>query len=78
MSNDNHDHTSAPEAPQVPAISQAPAQVPATTPPDDLDHECDESASPDIDLCRACGEHASYCSQCGLSNCCGSRPYMPD
>jgi hypothetical protein len=35
------------------------------------EHECDEKGQEDIDLCRECGEHASFCSVCSGSNCCG-------
>ncbi len=34
------------------------------------DHECDEDGEPDIDICRSCGEHAGFCSECGASSCC--------
>lgn len=41
------------------------------------DHECDEASSQDVDICTNCLEHSSFCSQCGLSNCCGARsPYL--
>lgn len=36
------------------------------------EHECDEDSSGDeTDMCTGCGEHADFCSQCGMSNCCG-------
>lgn len=35
------------------------------------DHDCDEDAEVDCDICQHCGEHAGFCSTCNLSNCCG-------
>lgn len=35
------------------------------------EHECDEDSKVDTDICTECGEHAGFCSQCGLSGCCG-------
>ncbi len=34
--------------------------------------ECDTDGSVDIDLCTDCKDHASFCSVCGLSACCGA------
>ncbi len=36
------------------------------------EHECDEDGSPDCDICGSCREHASFCSECNESNCCGT------
>lgn len=36
------------------------------------EHECDNDGTVDIDLCSECGEHAGWCSICGLSSCCGT------
>jgi len=36
------------------------------------DHTCDEEGIPDCDICADCKEHASFCSECGESNCCGA------
>ncbi len=33
---------------------------------------CDEDGTPDCDLCSRCKEHASFCSKCGQSGCCGA------
>lgn len=35
------------------------------------EHDCDENAKVDTDLCTECGEHAGFCETCGLSSCCG-------
>jgi hypothetical protein len=37
------------------------------------EHECDSHAEMDDDICRDCLEHAGFCSECGLSDCCGAR-----
>ncbi len=37
------------------------------------EHECDDDAQPDCDICTSCREHTSFCSVCGLSSCCGVR-----
>jgi hypothetical protein len=42
------------------------------------EHTCDEDGQEDIDICRGCGEHASFCSECGESSCCGTRASQPD
>lgn len=47
-------------------------------PVDRDEHECNEAGSPDIDLCSDCKEHASFCSECGLSSCCGAGEYACD
>ncbi len=41
---------------------------------DFTDHECDEDKAVDCDICSGCGEHASFCTICGCSNCCNDRP----
>ncbi len=38
----------------------------------DQEHECDEDHEPDVDICASCKEHASFCSKCNESNCCGA------
>ena len=45
---------------------------------DEEDHECDEHGDSDIDICDCCRDHASFCSECGLSNCCGAPPIETD
>lgn len=41
------------------------------------EHECDEDGNTDIDICSDCGEHSGFCSDCGLSSCCGAKtPYI--
>jgi hypothetical protein len=40
---------------------------------EELGHECNDAESGDI--CGDCREHADFCSECGLSNCCGERSY---
>jgi membrane protease subunit (stomatin/prohibitin family) len=42
------------------------------------EHECDQDGKADIDFCTECGDHASFCSECGLSSCCGVGSYDPD
>jgi hypothetical protein len=42
------------------------------------EHECDTEGSVDIDVCQDCGEHASFCSECGLSDCCGASEHYTD
>lgn len=37
----------------------------------DIDHECKIFTQIDIDICSECGEHSSYCEDCGLNECCG-------
>jgi len=37
------------------------------------DHECDEDGEVDCDICAHCGEHSSFCSVCGMNNCCNER-----
>lgn len=41
-------------------------------------HECDAGLALDIDICAGCGDHAAFCSECELSNCCGSQSYDTD
>ena len=45
---------------------------------DDTEHECDTDGSVDVDLCTDCKDHASFCSVCGLSSCCGAGAYDTD
>lgn len=42
---------------------------------DTEEHECNEDANMDSDICSSCREHAGFCSECYVSNCCGSPPY---
>jgi hypothetical protein len=46
--------------------------------PAELEHACDEDGTPDSDICANCKDHASFCSECGLSNCCGCPAYRMD
>lgn len=36
------------------------------------DHECNGDADVDCDICSACGEHSGFCTECGISECCGA------
>lgn len=48
-------------------------------PEDDREeHECEFSGEVDCDICRECGEHSGFCEDCGLSECCGAKPYELD
>ena len=38
------------------------------------DHECNGDADVDCDICSGCSEHSGFCTECGLSQCCGDRP----
>jgi hypothetical protein len=38
------------------------------------DHECDGDADVDCDICASCKEHSGFCTECGLSECCGESP----
>lgn len=42
------------------------------------EHECDYGRDLDCNLCRSCGEHSSFCEDCGESECCGSSPVDMD
>lgn len=42
------------------------------------EHECDDERSPDVDICADCREHASFCSICETSGCCGAWAYFLD
>lgn len=42
------------------------------------DHECDEDGETEMSICRGCHDHASFCSICMLSGCCGAVPYELD
>lgn len=35
--------------------------------------ECVYSSKVDCDICPECGDHASFCEDCGESDCCGAR-----
>jgi hypothetical protein len=51
---------------------------PRPEPIENDEHECDDAGEPDIQICRDCKDHASFCSDCGLSGCCGANPYELD
>ena len=40
------------------------------------EHDC-EFSEVDCDICPDCGEHASFCEECG-SECCGAGGYDTD
>lgn len=42
------------------------------------DHECEYSGDVDCDICPSCKDHASFCEECGLSECCGTGMYYID
>lgn len=43
------------------------------------DSECTYSTrGVDIDICRACGDHAEFCESCGESTCCGAKAVNVD
>lgn len=50
-------------------VNGFPAEAPVVTKDE---HECDENGQPDVDICSMCKEHASFCSECRESNCCGA------
>lgn len=42
------------------------------------EHDCDHDGEVDSDICLGCKDHSTFCSQCGLSACCGVRPVNLD
>jgi hypothetical protein len=46
--------------------------------PEADEHECDSDSEPDCDICAGCRDHATFCSICGLSNCCGENVICVD
>jgi hypothetical protein len=42
------------------------------------EHDCDGEGETETGICTGCKDHSGFCSECGLSECCGAPEWSLD